>query len=74
MSSENAIRESERLRANEWVFHYFRGNVREAIDVELSGPPIKPADVVAAIRHQLADERLVLLPTHSDTETTTQEA
>lgn len=60
-------RDAERLRADEWVFHYMRGNIREALAVELSGPPIKPADVVGAIRSQLVDQRLVLLPLKPDT-------
>jgi hypothetical protein len=64
-------RDRERLRANEFVFHYFRGNFREAAEVELSGPAIKPADVVAAIQGQLADERLVLLPMKPQPETET---
>lgn len=64
-------RDSERLRADEWLFHYMRGNVREALAVELAGPPIKPADVVAAIRNQLVDERLILLPMTPQPETET---
>jgi hypothetical protein len=65
-------RDSERLRADEWVFHYMRGNVREALAVELAGPPIKPADVVAAVRNQLVDERLVLLPMKPQPDTETE--
>jgi hypothetical protein len=59
--------DSEQLRADEWVFHYFRGNVREALAIEMDGQPIKPAHVVSAIRNQLLDERLVLLPIRTET-------
>lgn len=64
-------RDSERLRADEWLFHYMRGNVREALAIELAGPPIKPADVVGAVRNHLVDERLILLPMTPQPETET---
>lgn len=50
------------LRAREWVFHFLRGNVSEAVRVERSGARIRPAQVIAAVVGLLADEGLVLMP------------
>jgi len=55
-------REAEHTRAREWVFHYLRGHVREAVAVEMSGPPIKPSDVIAAVIGELAAEHTFLMP------------
>lgn len=50
------------LRAREWVFHFARGNVVEAVAVEQSGPPLRPSEVMAAVMWLLADEQLMLSP------------
>ena len=50
------------LRAREWVFHFARGNVVEAVAVEQTGPPLRPSEVMAAVMWLLADEQLMLVP------------
>ncbi|WP_131705514.1 hypothetical protein [Mycolicibacterium obuense] len=52
--------ESEHLRAESWVFHYMRGNVRAAVQIELDGPPLRPSAVMSAVIGLLADQGLVL--------------
>ncbi|WP_370499762.1 hypothetical protein NWT09_22120 [Mycolicibacterium sp. jd] len=56
------------LRAEEWLFHFMRGNVKAAVAVEAGGPPIRPSAVVAAVVSLLADQRLVLMPTRVEDE------
>lgn len=58
--------ETERLRAEEWVFHFVNGNVKQAADIEASGPAMRPSAVVAAVMALLADDRLMLVPMRDD--------
>lgn len=51
----------DRLRAEEWVWHFVRGNVKQAATIELSGP-VRPADVVAILLCHLADGQMMLVP------------
>ncbi|CAN3128582.1 hypothetical protein ACNUDN_11720 [Mycobacterium sp. smrl_JER01] len=55
-------RDVEALRAEEWVFHFMRGNVMAAAVVEQDGPPLRPSTVLAAVMSLLADQRLMLSP------------
>lgn len=50
----------ENLRAESWVFHFMRGNVRAAAQIEVDGPPLRPSAVMAAVIGLLADKGLVL--------------
>ena len=52
--------DSENVRAESWVFHYMRGNVRAAVQIELDGPPLRPSAVMSAVIGLLADQGLVL--------------
>ena len=59
--------EQEMLRAKEWAFHFLSGNAKQAADIELAGPPIKPSAVLAAAMVLLAEERLMLVPMLEET-------
>ena len=67
-------RDREALRAKEWVFHFLAGNVKQAVDIELSGPPIRPSAVIGAAMILLAEERLMLVPMLDETADEPEEA
>ena len=56
----------ELLRAQEWVWHYMRGNVKAAVVVEQSGPPIRPSAVLSAVMTLLAEQGLMLVPMRAE--------
>ncbi|MDW5609261.1 hypothetical protein [Mycolicibacterium sp. D5.8-2] len=50
----------ESIRAQEWLWHFMRGNVKAAVVVEQAGPPIRPSAVMTAVISLLAEQGLVL--------------
>jgi len=56
------VTDDSSTRAEEWVFHFMRGNAKAAATVEQSGPPLRPSAVMQAVINLLASQDLLLIP------------